>query len=135
MFGISSALEQYQNVISQVFHGIDSVENISDDTGVHRATKHEHDERLNKVFCRLHEKGLTLKKPKCKYGLNQIQFKDHMISDKGMGPTEKRVKSLLNASEPQNASEIRSFLALVNFSARYIPDLATINESLRKLTF
>ena len=35
---------------------------------------------------------------------------------------------------PKNASEVKSFLGLVNFSARYIPNLATISEPLRKLT-
>ena len=58
----------------------------------------------------------------------------HMISDKGISSTENRVKCLLNASEAQNASEVSNVLALVNFSARYISDLANINESLRKLT-
>ena len=40
----------------------------------------------------------------------------------------------MNATEPQLAAEIRSFLGLVNFSARYLPNLAIVAESLRKLT-
>ena len=34
----------------------------------------------------------------------------------------------------QNVSERKSFLGLVNFNARYMPDLATVAEQLRRLT-
>ena len=38
------------------------------------------------------------------------------------------------AREPQNADEVRSFLGLVNFSARFISNLASIAEPLHTLT-
>ena len=66
--------------------------------------------------------------------MDKISFMGHMLSKNGKGPTSDRVKDLVNAVEPKNASEVRSFLGLVNFSARYIPNLATISDPLRKLT-
>lgn len=47
---------------------------------------------------------------------------------------ESRVEAVANAKEPQNAGEVRSFLGLVNFSARFVPNLATTAEPLRRLT-
>jgi len=44
------------------------------------------------------------------------------------------VKAALEARVPTTASEVRSFLGLVNFSARFIPNLASIAEPLRMLT-
>ena len=35
---------------------------------------------------------------------------------------------------PQSASEVRSFLGLANYNARFIPDFATVVEPLRRLT-
>ena len=35
--------------------------------------------------------------------------------------------------EPQNAEEVQSFLGLVNFCARFIPNLASIAEPLHRL--
>ena len=50
------------------------------------------------------------------------------------GPADVKVKAVVNACAPKNASEVRSFLGLVNFTARFIPDLATVSAPLCKLT-
>ena len=42
--------------------------------------------------------------------------------------------AIRDAKSPQNSSEIRSFLGLVQYSAKFIPDFATVSEPLRQLT-
>lgn len=44
------------------------------------------------------------------------------------------MEAVQNARRPETPPGVRSFLVLVNFSARFIPDLATTAESLRQLT-
>ena len=39
----------------------------------------------------------------------------------------------MNARPPQNVSEVRSFVQLVQYSARFIPDFAQVAEPLRRL--
>ena len=134
MFGISSAPELYQYIIQQVIADCDGAQNISDDVFVHGRTAEEHDDRLQKVLECMQRKGLTLNKGKCIYGMDKITFMGHILSDRGIGPTEGHVKAVLEAREPETAAEVRSFLGLVNFSARYIPNLATTAEPLRRLT-
>ena len=58
----------------------------------------------------------------------------HLMSSKGIGPTESRVEAVVRAQEPTNAEEVRSFLGLVNFSGRFILNLASITERLREFT-
>lgn len=45
-----------------------------------------------------------------------------------------KVDAIVNARRPETVSEVRSFFGLVNFSGRFIPNLATTAEQLRKLT-
>ena len=40
----------------------------------------------------------------------------------------------MEARAPKDAEEVRSFLGLVNYSGRFIPNLATVSEPLRRLT-
>ena len=57
-----------------------------------------------------------------------------ILSQHGIGPTEEKVRAVVEASRPTSPSEVRSFLGLVGFSARFIPDFATVAEPLRALT-
>ena len=59
-------------------------------------------------------------------------FMGLLLTNKGIGPTEMR--AVVEAREPQNASEVRSFLGLANYNAQFIPDFATGAEPLREFT-
>jgi bacterioferritin-associated ferredoxin len=51
-----------------------------------------------------------------------------------LAPDEKKVDAVKHAQAPQSISELRSFLGLANYCARYISHFATIVEPLRHLT-
>ena len=61
MFGICSAPELYQHVISQVLRGAGCTgcRNISDDIVVYGKDVADHDEKLRKVLHTLKHRGLT----------------------------------------------------------------------------
>ena len=134
MFGITSAPEINQHAIQQVLHGCEGVRNISDHIILHAKDDQQHDERLEKLLERLQQRGLTLNREKCKFRMAQLEFMGYFLSTCGIGPTESKVEAVLNAREPESVAEVRSFMGLVNFSAKFIPDLATVCEPLRQLT-
>ncbi|XP_033725232.1 uncharacterized protein K02A2.6-like [Pecten maximus] len=134
MFGVSCAPEMFQKVVQQVLQGCEGVQNIMDDVIVHGSSQDEHDQRLREAVRVLSESGMTLNSDKCEFNMSKLVFMGHVLSEKGIGPSEVKVKAVLDAREPTTASEVRSFLGLVNYSARFIPDLATISAPLRKLT-
>ena len=45
-----------------------------------------------------------------------------------------KVKAVVEAREPESISEVRSFLGLVNYSGRFIPDLARLRLKRRVLS-
>ena len=134
MFGVSCAPEMYQRVIQQVLEGCDGVRNIHDDIIVHGQTTEDHDKRLEQAMERIQNRGLTLNKEKCKFHMCELEFMGHLLSARGIGPSQTKVEAVTEARQPESAAEVRSFLGLVNFCARFIPDLATVSEPLRKLT-
>ena len=134
LFGVNSASEQYQHEVQTALAGIDGQENISDDIIVHGKDQAEHDARLELVIKRLGERGLTLNAAKCQFSMDELTFVGMVLSASGISCAADKVEAIVSAREPQNASETRSFLGLVNYCGRFIPDLATISEPLRRLT-
>ena len=62
----------------------------------------------------------------------QLELMGHVLSAKSIRPTQDKVKAVNEAREPRTAAEVRSFLELLNFHARFLPDLATVSKLLRK---
>ena len=134
MFGISSASEIYQQVTGQVVQGLEGVRNLSDDIVVYGTDQADHDEKLAKVLDRLLERGLTLNREKCKFGLSRIVFLGHVISSEGIRLDDEKIKAVAETRKPMNSSEVRSFLGLANYCGRYIQNFSTTAAPLRELT-
>jgi transposase InsO family protein len=134
MFGISSAPEKYQNVIHNVIAGCKGAANMADDIIVYGVDKQEHDENLFAVLARIAESGLTLNPKKCEFRLTKLTFFGHDLSAEGISASNEKVAAIKEASEPETVAEVRSFLGLVQYSAKFIANYAQIAEPLRKLT-
>ena len=132
-FGVNAAPEKYQHIITQSMAGLQGVANIADDLIVHGRDTEEHDKNLHGVLQRLSEKQLTLNAEKCTFRMSKVVFMGLLLSKHGVGPTKEKVRAVAEASQPQTPSEVRSFLGLVGFSARFIPDFATTADPVRKL--
>ncbi|XP_065941320.1 uncharacterized protein [Magallana gigas] len=123
-----------RKVMQQVLQGCEGVHNIMDDIIVHASSQVEHDRCLENVVKVLYEKGFTLNRDKCQLNMSQVVFMGHVQSGRGIGPAVVKVKAVVDAREPKTSAEVRSFLGLVNYSSRFIPDLATVAAPLRELT-
>ena len=132
-FGVNSAPEKYQQ-IRQVVSDIEGVLNIADDLVVHGKSIEEHDQSLHKRLQRLEEKNLTLSPMKCEFRMDKVVFMGLLLSKYGIDPTEERVRAVFEAVQPTTPTEVRSFLGMVGFSARFIPNFATLAEPLRAIS-
>ena len=133
MFGITSAPEKYQKIISDVIQGCDGVANIANDLIVYGSDLEEHERNLHAVLQRLRGSGLTLNGDKCQFRLPKLTFFGHELSSHGITPSEEKIAAVGNARVPRNMSEVRSFVQLVQYSAKFIPNFAQVAEPLRKL--
>ena len=134
MFGINAATEVFNEEIKQTFSDIPKALNIYDDIIVFGKTKQEHDMALVQTVVRLNDCGLTANAPKCIFDRPKLEFFGLMFSKTGTSPSEEKVKAIQNLGVPQNASEVRSFLGMANFSCHFIPNYSNLTHPLRELT-
>lgn len=134
MFGISCAPEIFQKIMEQLLSGCTGCCIFMDDILIYGATREMHDERLTAILKRLKEFNVTLNEEKCVYCSTSVTFLGHKLSENGIQPTSDKVESVKRFRAPRSVEEVSSFLGLVNYVSKFIPDLATVAEPLRLLT-
>ncbi|XP_055604348.1 uncharacterized protein K02A2.6-like [Uranotaenia lowii] len=133
MFGICSASEHFQKIIEQILASCQNSFNYQDDIFVYAKSLAEHDAALDSVLKALEERRVVLNIKKCKFRVNETVFLGHHISGQGIRPSSEKVVAVENFRAPRTAEEVRSFLGLVGYVGRFIPDLATRTFDLRQL--
>ena len=104
-----------------------------DDCLISGATKSEHDTRLFEVLQILQNAGITLNKGKCEFGKQSVTFLGHVIGQGTIEADPKKVQAILEMPEPQNVSDVRRFLGLVNQLGKFSPNLAEYSKPIRDL--
>ena len=133
-YGTNSAAEIFQNILQQLLHGIDGVRNIVDDIIIFGSYHEEHNKALEECLLRLETHGLTLNMGKCKFLKQNLEFFGMIFSTEGVRPDPKKISASVNTATPSTVSEVRSLIGMANYSSQFIPNFATITESLRRLT-
>ena len=132
-FDIASAPAMFQCTMETLLKGLPMVVAYLDDILVAGKTEQEHLTNLAQVLERLDSAGMKLKKEKCAFCLPQVEYLGHIISAEGLCPATSKVKAIEAAPKPSSLSKLKSFLGLINYYAKFLPDSATILAPLYKL--
>lgn len=133
LFGVNYAPEFFQNLMESILSECPNTVVFIDDIMIWGATEKEHDEAVRKTLAVLKSFGIMLNMQKCKFKQEETTFLGHKFSEKGVLPADSKVRSIMQFRAPQSKEELRSFLGLVTYVAKFIPNLATENHSLREL--
>ena len=135
-FGIASAPAIFQRTMDTILQGIDGVACYIDDIIVTGRAAEEHLQHLEEVFKCLQKHGIHVRLPKCRFLQDSVEFLGHRIDADGIHTTENKLQAIVQAPAPKTVPELRSFLGLINYYGKFIPNAATIlhplNELLRK---
>ena len=104
--------------MESLFQGCKGVAIYLDDILVTGSTVEDHLANLDKVLSILATAGLKLNKAKC-------AFLGHLIDGNGIHPTKEKVKAIQEAPQPQNVTELRSFLGIINYYGKFLSNLST----------
>ena len=133
IFGVNSAQEELQHALSDVLRDIDGAINIADDILIYAKSDQLHDEILLRVLTRFQEKGLTLNFNKCIFGQESLNYYGYIFSSQGIKPNPLKLQEIRNTPVPENTKALQSFLGLMNYFKRFIPNYSTLTYPLRQL--
>ena len=133
VFDICSCPAIWQRAIDQVLQGIPGIQCIFDDMIVSGETDEEHLENLESMFKRLQDAGLKANKEKCEFFRDRVQFCGHEIDREGLHKTQEKTEAVVSAPRPEDVSQLRSVLGLVNYYNRFLPNASTVLHPLHQL--
>lgn len=58
--------------------------------------------------------------------LSSVEYLGYRISAEGLRPTLEKVKAVQSAPAPQDVTQLKSFLGLVNYYGKFLPDLSHV---------
>ena len=132
-FGISSAPAIFQKTMNVILQGIPHVCCYIDDILVTGVNQQEHLQNLEEVLRRLEQNNLRIKKPKCEFFKDSVEYLGHCVDAQGIHTLPSKVEAILRAPDPKNLQQLRSFLGLLNYYGKFIPNLANIVHPLNQL--
>ena len=93
----------------------------------------EHVQHLKQVFQVLREHELYVKKEKCSFAKQEVEFLGHRIKEGKLMMDPAKVQAIQEWQPPSKVPELRSFLGLVNYYRRFIKGYSAIAAPLTDL--
>ena len=131
--GIASAPAIWQRAIEQVLQGIPFTQCVLDDIIITGTSDEDHLRNLGKVLSRLDDYGLRVNLQKCEFFKSRVSYCGHEIDADGLHKSPDKVTAVAEAPRPENVTQLRSFLGLVNYYHRFIPNYSTVVAPLNEL--
>ncbi|KMQ90069.1 krab-a domain-containing protein [Lasius niger] len=93
----------------------------------------EHLNHLKIILDRLSRVGFRLNKAKCEFLRTEISFLGHTFDQVKVEMNSDTKSAIQNFAKPRNKKAVQSYLGLVNWDRRFIPNLAEMTKPLESL--
>ena len=132
-FGVASAPAIFQQTMDTVLQGLSKVMCYIDDILITGDTEQEHLQNLEQVLQRLRQYGIQAKRAKCAFMEESVEYLGHKIDATGLHTTTCKMEAISQAPQPKNIQELRSYLGLLHYYGKFLPNLATLLHPLNDL--
>lgn len=133
LFGIKSSEGEFQKAMEISTAGLEGIGIFQDDIIVAGSTITEHNARLSKLLNVLLNAGLRIKFKKCKFLQKSIEYLGHRVDENCLQTLTKHTDVIKNAVMPENKTLLKSFLGLITYYIKFIPNAANILKPLYML--
>ena len=139
-FGLKVSSEIFQKKLVSALAGLKGVFAVADDVIVigcgetEKEAMEDHEKNLTNLQERCCEQGIRLNEEKAVLRKTSITFMGHLITNKGIEADPRKVTAITKMPMPNDVSGVKRLCGMVQYLAKFMPNLATDLEPLRKLT-
>ncbi|KAH9329514.1 hypothetical protein KI387_001622 [Taxus chinensis] len=134
-FGLCNAPATFCTLMNDVFRPLldKSVVVYLDDILVYIKTLEDHKVHLAEVFERLREHDLYVKKEKCQFAQEEVNFLGHIVGKGLIKPDPQKLKAIEDWEPPSNVHEVRQFMGLATYYRRFVQGFSKLATPLTDL--
>jgi hypothetical protein len=134
-FGLTNAPASFQGIMNTIFSPLlrKSVLVFMDDIMIYSHTLEDHVKHLHQVFNILQDNHFLIKKSKCVFGQQKLEYLGHLITARGVANEPSKISVVQQWPLPSNAKQLREFWGLIGYYRRFIRHYGLINSSLTQL--
>jgi len=134
-FGVKTAPATFQKMMNNVLSGLTGTRcfGFLDDIVIYANSLVDHDRKLRDVFRRLRKYNLKFQQDKCEFLPKEVTFFGHKISERGVEPDARKIESVKNFPTPKTVKQLKTFVGLVGYYRKFIPQFSKIAAPLHKL--
>lgn len=92
-----------------------------------------HLERMRQVLELLRKHQLFVKKSKCNFAKEHVEYLGHVISKQGVEADKEKITAMVNWPKPKYVKDLRGFLVLTGYYRRFVSHYGTISRLLTQL--
>ena len=132
--GLVSTGDEYCQRGDQAFAGIPKRRKIVDDTLLFGGNSfQEHLEQVRSVLERCRRHKMTMNPEKFEFGKREVEFCGYIVGRAGIAANPRRVQAIQEFPKPENLTDLRSFMGLVNQLGEFSSEISAAAEQLRPL--
>ncbi|KAL6343140.1 hypothetical protein AAG906_020929 [Vitis piasezkii] len=134
-FGLTNAPTTFQSLMNDLFRSYlrKFILVFFDDILVYSKSWNDHLSHLQIVFDILSINQLFVKESKCQFGVTQVTYLGHIISEKGVSVDPDKIQAVVTWPKPTTARAVRGFLGLAGYYRKFISHFGGIAAPLTKL--
>lgn len=125
VYGLSSSPGIFQKLMVNMFKNMPNVIVFYDDILIKNKDLESHLKCLERVLEILESNGLKIKKNKCEFLARRVKYLGFIIDRDGVRVDPDKVQAITSMSHPNNVSELKSFIGMINFYGKFIKNLST----------
>lgn len=134
-FGLTNAPASFQSLMNDLFKDYlrKFVLIFFDDILIYSENEQQHKVHFQLVLDTLRANQLFIKKSKCEWARNKIEYLGHIISADGVAADDTKIQAMKDWPVPKTIKGLRGFLGLTGYYRRFVQNYGILSRPLTQL--
>ena len=131
--GLTTSGDEYNRRGDEALQGIPETVKIVDDVLSYESDYQKHLNNVWEILNRCKEYSITLNPDKFEFAQEEVEYCGYHISKEGFTPEKSKVTAITEFKVPENITELKSFMGLVNHLGEFSSEISKLAQPLRDL--